>query len=140
MSTQKLLGVHLDQYLTWSAHIDNLCSAISSKISLLKQLAEYVPTCVQKRFYQGYILPLIGYGSITWGTTSIANIQRLSKSQKRAARIILKANFDTSSSLMFQELGWLSVENRLKYNKAVSTYRALNNLTPDYLSVIDTLI
>ena len=134
MSTHKLLGVHLDQYLTWSAHIDNLCSAISSKISLLRQLAEYVPTCVQKRFYQGYILPLIDYGSITWGSTSIANIQRLSKLQKRAARIILKANFDTPSSLMFQELGWLSVENRLKYNKAVITYRALNNLTPDYLS------
>ena len=138
MSTQKLLGVHLDQYLTWSAHIDNLCSAISSKISLLRQLAEYVPTCVQKRFYQGYILPLIDYGSITWGTTSIANIQRLSKLQKRAARIILKANFDTPSSLMFQELGWLSVENRLKYNKAVITYRALNNLTPDYLSELLT--
>ena len=133
-STQKLLGVHLDQYLTWSAHIDNLCSAISSKISLLRQLAEYVPTCVRKRFYQGYILPLID----TWGTTSIANIQRLSKLQKRAARIILKANFDTPSSLMFQELGWLSVENRLKYNKAVITYRALNNLTPDYLSELLT--
>ena len=138
MSTQKLLGVHLDQYLTWSANIDNLCSAISSKISLLRQLAEYVPICVQKRFYQGYILPLIDYGSITWGTTSIANIQRLSKLQKRAARIILKANFDTPSSLMFQELGLLSVENRLKYNKAVITYRALNNLTPDYLSELLT--
>ena len=125
MSTQKLLGVHLDQYLTWSAHIDNLCSAISSKISLLRQLAEYVPICVQKRSYHGYILPLIDYGSITWGTTSIANIQRLSKLQKRA-------------SLMFQELGWLSVENRIKYNKAAITYRALNNLTPGYLSELLT--
>ena len=50
----------------------------------------------------------------------------------------LKANFDTPSSLMFQELGWLSIENRLKYNKAVITYRALNNLTPDYLSELFT--
>ena len=65
-------------------------------------------------------------------------MQRLSKLQKRAARFILKANFDTPSSLMFQELGWLSVENRLKYNKAVITYRALNNLTPGYLSELLT--
>ena len=138
MSTQKLLCVHLDQYLSWTAHIDNLCSAISSKISLLRQLAEYVPTCGQKRIYQGYILPLIDYGSITSGSTSIANIQRLSKLQKRAAPIILKANFDTPSSLMFQELSWLSIEIRLKYNKAVLTYRALNNLTPDYLKELLT--
>ena len=86
-----------------------------------------------KRFYQGFILPfLIDYDSIIWGTTSIANIQ------KRAARIILKANFDTPSSLMFQELGWLSVEDRLKCNKAVPTYIALNNLTPDYLTELLT--
>ena len=35
MSTQKLLGVHLDQYLTWTAHKDNLCSAKCSRISFL---------------------------------------------------------------------------------------------------------
>ena len=35
---------------------------------------------------------------------------------------------------MFKELGWSSVPNRIKYNKAVLTYRALNNLTPEYIS------
>ena len=138
VSTQKLLGIHLDEHLTWTAHLDYLCSSISNKISLLRQLAEYVPTDVQKRFYQGYIFPLIDYSSITWGTTSNANIERLSKLQKRAARIILRADFDTPSSLMFRELNWLSIESRLKYNKDVLTYRALNNLTPDYISKLLT--
>ena len=35
---------------------------------------------------------------------------------------------------MFQELSWPTIENRLKYNKAVFTYRALNKLTPDFIS------
>ena len=129
VSTQKVLGLHIDEHLTWTTHIDNLCSASSSKISLLRQLAEYVPVDVQKRFYQGYILPLIDYGSITWGTASNTNIERVSKLQKRAARIILRVDFDTLSSVMFQELNWPSIENRLKYNKAVFSYRALNKLT-----------
>ena len=93
-----------------------------------------MPADVQKHFYEGYILPLIDYGSITWGTTSNANIERLSKLQKRAARIILRADFDTPSSLMFRELKLLSIESRLKHYKAVLIYRALNNLTPDYIS------
>ena len=138
MSTQKLLGIHLDEHVTWTAHIDYLCSSISTKILLLRQLAEYVPTDVQKRFNEGYILPLIDYGSITWGTTSNANIERLSKLQKRAARIILRADFDTPSSLMVRELNLLSIESRLKHNKAVLTYRALNNFTPDYISKLLT--
>ena len=86
---QKLLGVYIDENLLWTAHIDYLCSTISTKISLLKQLSRYVPVKVQKLFYQGYILPLIDYGSNTWGSTSKLNIERLSKLQKRAARIIL---------------------------------------------------
>lgn len=136
VSTQKVLGLHIDEHLTWTTHIDHLCSAISSKISLLRQLAEYVPMDVQKRFYQGYILPLIDYGSITWGAASKANLDRISKLQKRAARIILRADFDTPSSVMFQELNWHSIENRLRHNKAVLTYKALNNLTPDYISTL----
>ena len=118
VSNQKLMGLYIDENLNWNTHIDNLCKAVSSKISLLRQLAEYVPLQVQKQFYQGYILPLLDYGSITWGSTSTANIERLSKLQKRAARIILKADFDTPSVLMFQELDWLSVRSRIKYNKA----------------------
>ena len=53
---------------------------------------------------------------------------------RRAARTILKTDFRTPSAGMFKELGWLSVERRLKYNKAVLTYKALNNLTPAYIS------
>ena len=85
-------------------------------------------------FYQGYILPLIDYGSSTWGTTSKSNLERLSKLQKRAARIILNAPYDTASSVMLNALGWPPIEKRHCYNKAVLTYKALNNLTPLYIT------
>lgn len=131
---QKLLGVFIDENLLWTAHIDYLCASISSKVSLLRQLSTYIPLEVQKLFYQGYILPLIDYGSNTWGTTSKQNIERLAKLQKRAARIILKADYNTPSSEMFTNLGWSSIPHRHTYNKAVLTYKALNGLTPEYIS------
>ena len=46
--------------------------------------------------------------------------------------MILNAEFDASSSRMFQELYWLLMGSRIKYNKAVVTYKALNNMTPDH--------
>ena len=131
---QKLLGIYIDENLRWTDHIDHLCANISSKISLLRQLSTYIPTEAQKMFYQGYILPLIDYGSSTWGTTSRSNLERLSKLQKRAARIILNAPYDTASSYMFNALGWPTIEKRHSYNKAVLTYKALNNLTPLYIT------
>ena len=121
VSKQKLLGIYIDENLNWSEHIDYLCSNISSKISLLRQLSEYVPTKVQKLFLQSYIMPLIEYGSVIWGSTSTSNFERLLKLQKRTARIILKADFRTPLADIFSELGWPSIENRLMYNKAVLT-------------------
>ena len=35
---------------------------------------------------------------------------------------------------MFGELGWQPINKRLTYNKAVLTYKALNKLTPEYIT------
>ena len=64
----------------------------------------------------------------------MANIERLTKLQKRAARIKLNAEFDAPSSCMFQELELLPMGSRIKYNKAVLTYKALNNMTSEYIT------
>ena len=97
VSTQRLLSIFIDDHLSWTSHIDHLCSTLTSKISLLRQNSAYVPQDVQKLYYQSYIVPLLDYGCNTWGTTSGSNLERLSKLQKRAAQIILKADFMTTS-------------------------------------------
>ena len=40
----------------------------------------------------------------------------------------------TPTSYMFEQLSWLSIPKRLMHNKAVFAYKALNNLTPAYIS------
>ena len=57
VSKEKLFGIYIDESLTWSSHIDYLCSHISTKISLLRNLSKYVSVKVLKMFYQSYILP-----------------------------------------------------------------------------------
>ena len=135
IAEHKLLGIHIDDKLTWTTQIDHLYSVISFKISLLKQLSTYVTQEILKKFYQDYILPLIDYGSVTWGSTSSCCLERLSKLQKRI-RIILQAENNTPSKDMFHELGWISIRERLKYNKAVLTYKAINNLTPENITTL----
>ena len=48
--------------------------------------------------------------------------------------VTLQADYNTPSVDMFNELGWLSISQRIKYNKAVVKYKALHNLTPEYFS------
>ena len=85
-------------------------------------------------FYQSYVLPLIDYDSSSWGSTTKLNIKRINKLQKIAARFILKFDYIIPSVEMFQRQIWITVSQRINYNKAVLTYKALNNLTPAYIS------
>ena len=101
VSSQKHLGLYIDETFSWNPHIVYLCTIISSRISLLKQLTHNVPENIQKMFYQSYILPMIDYGSNSWRSTSNKNIERVNNLQKRAPRIILKADYTTPSEDMF---------------------------------------
>ena len=134
VSQQKSLGLHIDDKLCFTTHIDKLCCAISSKISLLRKLSTYVSMEIQKKFYKGFMQPLIDYGSIRWGGTSLVNLERVFKLQKRAAGIILNADFSTPSKDMFDLLKWMPIHKPLLYNKATLTYKALNCLTPEYVT------
>ena len=125
--------LQIDDKLSFTNHIDKLRSAISSKISLLRKLSRYVSTEVQKKFYQGYIQPLIDYGSITWGGTSLVNLERVLKLQKRTARIISNADFSTPSKDMF-DLKWMPIHKRLLYDKVTLAYKALNGFTPEFIT------
>ena len=58
-------------------------------------------------------MPLIDYGSMVWGTTSSSNLDRISKLQKRAARILMHAYSPWAE--MFKELSWLPIVKRLNY-------------------------
>ena len=57
------------------------------------------------------------------GGTSLVNLERVFTLQKRAARIILNADFPTPSKDMFDLLKWMPIHKRLLYNKATLTYK-----------------
>ena len=105
VENQKLLGIIIDKTLSWDSQIDSVCQKLTRRITLLKVLSKYVDKSSLKQYYNSYILPIFDYGCMIWGQCSLYNMNRLLKLQKRAARIILQADFMTPSQLMFQELG-----------------------------------
>ena len=92
-----------------------------------------------KLYYNSYILPIFDYGCMIWGQCSTYKfINRVLKLQKRAARIILQADFMTPSKEMFRELGWLTFTNRVEYHISIMVFKSLNGQAPEYLSSLLT--
>ena len=104
---QKHLGITIDKKLTWEQQIHLVCRNVSRKLTLMKLLSKFVNQNSLKQYYNSYVLPVFDFGCVVWDNTTKANLTRLVKLQKRAARMILKADFVTPSEQLFKELNWL---------------------------------
>ena len=133
VDNQKLLGVTIDQTLSWDKQVDIVALNISKRITLLKLLSKYIGKDSLNQYFNSYILPIFDYGCLIWGGNTAAQTNRLLKLQKRAARIILRADTMTPSKTMFDKLKWLSFPKRIQYHASIMMYKSLNNLAPDYM-------
>jgi hypothetical protein len=65
-----------------------------------------------------------------------ANIDKIFKLQKRAARIILnEQNVMTPSIVLFNKLKWMPMPDYFVYRKAILVFKSLNQLVPEYLNI-----
>jgi hypothetical protein len=125
--TSKILGVHIDQFLTWNSHIKYLHNKVVKNLYLLRKIKPYLPLDSRKLFYNSYILPLYDYCSVIWGNCSQTLLNDLFKLQKRAARLILDKDWRTRSHELFCDLEWMPLMDRISYMRAVQVYKCLNN-------------
>ena len=131
---EKLLGIYIDPSLQFHKHIDSVCRSITTKLALLKRIKRYLPLHYRKLYYNAYILPCIDYCLTIWGNAAKTQLDRIHKLQKCAARIILDAPPDSPSLPLFCKLEWLTVFERVEFNKGVLIYKTVKGLCPSYLS------
>lgn len=107
VDNQTFLGITIDNTLSWATQVDNVCQNVTKRITLMKLLSKYIDKTSLNQFYNFYILPILDYGCMVWGHCSVTYSNKLLKLQKRAARIVLRADIMKPSETMFRELNWL---------------------------------
>ena len=133
VTEQKILGVLFDQNFSWSAHVESLCSQISSLVGLLYRIRNFFNTTARIMFYNSYILPRIDYCLNVWAGAPKSLLDCLFHLQKRAGRTVLDVDRDTPSVYVFNNLGWMSIYQRILYQKYLLMYCVMNNIAPNYL-------
>ena len=127
VSSTKILGVHFDSDLSWKEHVAHIRKKISKNLYLLKRIKCFLPLDVRKLLYDSYILPYFDYCSIIWGTCPKYVMSDLEKIQKRAARVILDKDINTRSHIIFSELRWMPLTDRIDYHRSTQVYKCLND-------------
>ena len=124
-SIKKVLGLFIDEHLTWTKHIDEKCEKISSAIGALKRIRPFISESTALQIYQSLILPHFDCCSYVWDELNAALSDKLQKLQTRAARIITTSSYDTSVSFLLNSLHRDKLSIRRKKLKAILMFKTI---------------
>ena len=105
-----LLGLTIDQHMTWNAHIQKISNKISRSWGVMNRLKRYLPHNMLRTIYNSLILPLISYSILAWGFKS----SRISKFQKRTVRMTSCSKYNAHTEPLFKSLNLFKVEHIFK--------------------------
>ena len=133
--THKHFGVTLGNDLKWHTHINNILTSASKLLGITRKL-----NCSVRRktlqIYDSFLRPILEYSSVVWDNCTQYEKDRLEKVQIEAARIVTGTTRSITLNNLYKEIGWLTLEDRRKYQKLVLTFKIRNNMVPDYLSTL----
>ena len=111
----KLLGITIDNAMSWSKHIDNIVCRMGRGVAVVRRVSRYMTVEIRRQVLNAIVLSLLDYCFIVWSSASKGNLEKLQKAQNKAARCALNCNYRTNISLMHNRLKWLTVCQRVSY-------------------------
>ena len=85
-----LLGVVLDNELTFEDHISSICRKVSAQISALNRLKNILPLKTKESLYRAFILPYFNYCNQVWHHCGKRNTVKIEKVNLRVLRYLFK--------------------------------------------------
>jgi hypothetical protein len=134
----KLLGVNIDNKLTFSTHIQELCQKVGRQLNVMRRLSFYLSTKAKFSIFRCFVLSHLQYCCIIWHHCGEGNKNKLERLQYRALRYIYN---DTTSShdTLLARAGLPTLEIGRERAIATQTFKILNKLTPPYLNDLITI-
>ena len=125
-SSVKVLGVLLDQHLTWEPHISSVvrrCNAIL--VSLFKIRHHFTPELL-KLLVQAHVFPHILYCLSIWGGAAECHLGRVQRVVNFAARLVSGTRRSDHITPALKALGWQRVAELVHRRDCLNVYRALH--------------
>ena len=133
VSDHKVLGVTIDNNLTWGPHIRDLCKTTAKKVYQSAKIKHFLNFHARKTFFQAHIQSGIDYASTLWDSASDSLQKPLKSLHRRAIKIVLlKRTSLTDKDYKAAQI--LPLSSRLMSNKARFVHKIVSGRAPIYLS------
>ena len=140
VATHKVLGVTIDNNLSWTNHVNELTKRVSQKLQKLQKLQKiakikhFLNAHARKLFFHAHIQPIIDYASTLWDSASANTLKPLVSIHKRALKLtLLKSTSLTAHD--YKILDVLPLKLKLEFNKGIIMHKIVFGYAPSNLKL-----
>ena len=135
LTTQiKLLGVTLDQSLSFDSHITALSKSCFYHIRALRHIRPILSEDMANLIASSLVSSRLDYANACLFGISAKNLSRIQRIQNTLARVVTCSRSRSSSAPLLKHLHWLPVSARIHFKIALLTFKSLHTIAPSYLS------
>ena len=131
----KLLGIKIDNQLTYSEHISSICKKVSLKLHALARVSYLMGKDKLRLLMKAFIESQFSYCSLIWMFHTRTLNNRINNLHERSLRIVYKDHQSSFEKLLILDKSF-SIHDRNLQKLATEMYKIKNNLTPIFMHSI----
>ena len=129
MSLVKLLGVLIDDNLSFNEHVSKLCVKAARQTNALRRIVKYIPNECRLNIYQAFISSNFNYCDTVWHFCSNRSTYKIEKVHKNALRVTLN-NFNSDTMKWNKHRRpFYDIFNRLRHDRHTYNFNTSMNFT-----------
>ena len=128
-SEVKLLGITIDDKLSFTTHIENLCSTSSNRLQALAGIRKILSFDQARRLSETYIISTFTYCPLIWMFCSKTANNLADKIYKRSLRAIYEMEDANFENLLIKDSTWTIHESNI-HTLLIEISRSLNHIRP----------
>ena len=130
----KLMGITIDEKLTFTRHIANICSLANYRLRALTRIKRFLSTVQAKYLCEAYIMSALKYCPLIWTFCNKTSNNQINEIHKRTLRLVYEMEDANFEDLLLKENSWNVHENNI-HTLLIEIYKSINNLSPPIMKV-----
>ena len=131
--TYKLLGLYLDEHLSFDYHCDHVRSKIAQSNYIINRAKHFLPKKSLKTLYYALVHPHLLYCLPLYSCTSAKNITKIELIQKKTIRTITNSNYTAHTTPLFNELKIMPFKHLITYTQSLLVHSIYHKYCPPSL-------
>ena len=126
----KFLGVHIDNKLNWSVHINHISLKLSQGLGILNKMRNIFPRRVLLTMYYSLFYPYLTYCSVIWACAKPTLLNKIEVLQNKAIRLITNSGYRAHTTVLYKELNVLKLYDVYLKQVLIFMFKVKNKLLP----------